>query len=76
MTKHRRITGFLAVALLAAVAGAFTLRSNPSGAVSNAAQAEFGGTKPRSEPILGTKKPVRYETIIENWKRYRLATKT
>jgi hypothetical protein len=28
-----------------------------------------------SEPIPGTKKPVRYAAIIDNWKRYRSATK-
>ena len=77
MTKHRTITGFVAVALLGAVASAVTLRSHPTGAfwVSNAAQAEFRGAMPSSEPILGAKKPVRYEAIIDNWKRYRSANK-
>ena len=72
MTKHRRITGFLAVALLAAVASALTLKSHPSKAVSNAPQAELGRTQSRLEQ----KKPIRYEAIIENWKRYRSAART
>jgi hypothetical protein len=40
--------------------------------VSNAAQVEFAGAVSLgSDPILSAKKPVRYETIINNWKRYR-----
>ena len=39
--------------------------------VSNAAQAEFAGAVSEgSEPILLAKKPVRYEAVIDNWKRY------
>ena len=77
MTKHRTITGFVTAVLLAAVASAVTLRSHPTGALwgSNAAQAEFRGAMPGSEPTLGAKKPVRYEAIIDNWKRYRSANK-
>ena len=44
--------------------------------VSNAAQAEFAGAVSEgSEPILLTKKPVRYEAVINNWKRYRSSAK-
>ena len=44
--------------------------------VSNAAQAEFAGAvSEESEPILLTKKPVRYEAVINNWKRYRSSAK-
>lgn len=79
MTKHRTITGFVAVALLAAVATAATMRSHyPMGAlsISNLTQAELAGAMTLgSEPILGAKKPVRYEAIIDNWKRYRSASK-
>jgi hypothetical protein len=40
--------------------------------VSNAAEAEFAGAVSLgSEPILLAKKPVRYEAVINNWKRYR-----
>jgi hypothetical protein len=52
--------------------------STPKGAlwISNAAQAELAGSVTLgSEPIPGTKKPVRYAAIIDNWKRYRSATK-
>jgi hypothetical protein len=54
------------------------IASYPKGAlwVSNAAQAEFASSVTLgSEPILGTKKPVRYEAVIANWKHYRSATK-
>ena len=42
--------------------------------VSNAAQAELAGAVTLgSEPTLvAAKKPVRYEAVIANWKRYRL----
>ena len=78
MTKHRTIAGFVAVGLLAAVTTAATMRSYyPIGTwLSQSAQPEIG--KPitlGSEPSLGVKKPVRYEAIIDNWKRYRSATR-
>jgi hypothetical protein len=79
MTMHRRITGFVAIALLAAVTTAASVRSrNPMGTprVSEATQAALegaGGSQP--EPIVGLRKPVRYEAIIENWKRHRAASK-
>jgi len=76
MTKHRTIAGFVAVGLLAAVTTAATMRSYyPIGTwLSQSAQPEIG------KPItlgssLGEKKPVRYEAIIDNWKRYRSATR-
>jgi hypothetical protein len=53
--------GIMVTCLLGFVAG------YPKGAlrVSNAAQAEFAGSVTLgSEPILGTKKPVRYEAVI------------
>lgn len=44
--------------------------------VSNTAQAQAAGPATlASKPVLATKKPVRYEAIIANWKRYRSATK-
>jgi hypothetical protein len=64
--------GILVTCLLGFVAG------YPKSAlwVSNAAQAEFASSvTPEGEPILGIKKPVRYETVIANWKRYRSGTK-
>jgi hypothetical protein len=44
--------------------------------ISNAAQAELAGAVTLgSEPTLvAAKKPVRYEAVIANWKRYRLVT--
>ena len=77
MTKHRTIAGFVAVGLLAAVTTAATMRSyHPIGTwLSQSAQPEIGKPITLGEPSLdGTKKPVRYETIIDNWKRYRSAT--
>ena len=64
--------GIMVTCLLGFVAG------YPKGAlwVSNAAQAEFAGSVTLgSEPIVGTKKPVRYEAVIANWKRYRSGAK-
>jgi hypothetical protein len=40
----------------------------------NAAKAKFAGSATMGpKPTLETKKPVRYEAIIANWKRYRSA---
>jgi hypothetical protein len=73
MTKQRTIAGFMTVLGLAVAAGAITLRSQPSGALSvfNADRGELKDAVPRSEAALRIKKPVRYEAIIENWRRFR-----
>ena len=44
--------------------------------LSNGSQAEFAGAVIlESEPSIGAaKKPVRYEAVIANWKRYRSVT--
>jgi hypothetical protein len=68
MTKHRTIASLVTAFLLAAVASAVILRSHATGTF-NAAQAGFRGAMPGTEIII--KKPVRYEVIIDNWKRYR-----
>jgi hypothetical protein len=75
MTKHRRITGFVAIALLAAVTTATTMKSRnqiePS-PVFKATQVEQPGAGTiRLGQDLGAKKSVRYEAIIDNWKRHR-----
>jgi hypothetical protein len=73
MTYHRTITAFVAIALLAAATTAAAVRSHAP----NAAQPEFAGLAtigPKSVPE--TRKPVRYEAIISNWKRYRSTAKT
>lgn len=84
MTKHRTITGFVAVALLAAAATAATMRSpSTDRAIPGAAPLKVlaadqnkRGTQEFEGPPVGAKKAVRYEAIIDNWKRYRSATKS
>ena len=76
MTKHRTITGFVAVTLLAAAASVATMRAPSTGRAvgspdvaslkilttdENQLQAREFGNQP-----LGTKKPDRYEAIIAN----------
>ena len=69
MTNHRTIAAFVAIALLAAGTTAATVRPHAPGAAAR----EFSvALAPKPE----TKKPVRYEAIIENWKRYRSAAKS
>ena len=71
MTNHRTITAFVAIAVLAAATTAAAMRPQPP----NAAEREFAvATGPK--PVPEIKKPVRYEAIIENWKRYRSAVKS
>jgi hypothetical protein len=70
MTNRRTITAFVAIALLAAATTAAAMRPHAP----NAAAREFAvaiGPKPMPE----VKKPVRYEAIISNWKRYRSTAK-
>ena len=44
--------------------------------VSNVPQTDVAGAViPESKPVLVAKERVRYEAVIENWKRYRSATK-
>lgn len=86
MTKHRTITGFVAVALLAAATTAATMRSSltnraiaPAGMASlNLLTADEDGARtPEFKDLpLGAKKPVRYQAVIDNWKRYRSASKS
>jgi hypothetical protein len=71
MTSRRTITAFVAIALLAAATAAAAMRPHAP----NAAAREFAaaiGPKPMPE----IKKPVRYEAIISNWKRYRSTAKS
>jgi hypothetical protein len=71
MTKHRTITAFVVIALLAAATTAAGMRSH----IPNAAKTDFASsTTLGQKPTLETKKPVRYEAIISNWKRYRSTT--
>jgi hypothetical protein len=73
MTKHRTITAFVAIALLAAATTAATMQSHAP----NAAGPEFASLAtmgPKPTPEL--KKPVRYEAIISNWERYRSTAKS
>jgi hypothetical protein len=73
MTKYRTITAFVVIALLAATTTAATMRSHAP----NAAEAEFADLAAMGpKPMLEIKKPVRYEAIISNWKRYRSTAKS
>ncbi|MDO8399362.1 MAG: hypothetical protein Q7T45_16240 [Bradyrhizobium sp.] len=84
MTKHRTITGFVAVALLAAAASVATMRSPstdraiPGVASLKVLTADENGLQTQGPESArhATKKSVRYEAIIANWKRYRSATKS
>lgn len=54
------------------------IASHPTAArwVSNGAQAEvLNAVIQTPEPIFVAKKPVRYEAVIDNWKRYRSTSK-
>lgn len=73
MTKHRTITAFVVIALLAASTTAATMRPQAP----NPAEAEFADSATMGpKPMLEAKKPVRYEAIISNWKRYRSTAKS
>jgi hypothetical protein len=73
MTYHRTITAFVAIALLAAATTAAAVRPGAS----TAAEPEFVGLAAIGQkPMLEAKKPVRYEAIILNWKRYRSTAKS
>jgi len=73
MTYRRTITAFVAMALLAAATTAAAVRPHAP----NAAQPEFAGLATMGpKPMPEIKKPVRYEAIISNWKRYRSTAKS
>ena len=84
MTKHRTITGFVAVALIAAAASVATMMSSSTErAIPGTASLKVlaaDENKPASQEFegspAGAKNAVRYEAIIDNWKRYRSATKS
>ena len=71
MTYHRTITAFVAIALLTAATTAAAVRPHAP----NGAEREFAGTM-GPKPVPQLKKPVRYEAIISNWKRYRSTAKS
>lgn len=83
--KHRTITGLVAVALLlAAAATAATTIKPPStdrsiastgGASLKGVTADVSKLRTDDDKFAGAKKPVRYEAVIANWKRYRSANK-
>lgn len=86
MTKHRTITGFVAVALLATAATVATMRSPSTNRptvsagvgslkVLAADENKLEATELERPPVV-TKKAVKYEAIIENWKRHRSAAKS
>ena len=84
MTKHRTITGFVAVALIAAAISVATMRSpSTDRAIPGVASLKVlaaDENKPANQEFKGSpagaKKAVRYEAIIDNWKRYRSASKS
>jgi hypothetical protein len=71
MTNHRTITAFVAIAVVAAATTAATMRPHAP----NAAARELAGAM-GPKPMPEIRKPVRYEAIIENWKRYRSTAKS
>jgi hypothetical protein len=69
-------SAFVVVALLIAATAA--LRSHPSAtgfSATTTAKHEFAATM-APKPVPEIKKPVRYDAIIENWKRYRSAARS
>jgi hypothetical protein len=71
MTYQRTITALVALALLAAATTAAAVRPHAP----NPAEREFAAAMgPKPMPEL--RKPVRYEAIIANWKRYRSTAKS
>jgi hypothetical protein len=66
------ITAFVTIALLAAATTAAAVRPHAS----SAGQPELAGLATIApKPTAEIKKPVRYEAIISNWKRYRSTAK-
>jgi hypothetical protein len=62
--------------LIAGLLGFVAFYPTRTSRVSTAAQAETVGlATAKPEAVPAAKKPVRYEATIENWKRYRSATK-
>jgi hypothetical protein len=70
MANHRSIAAFVAIAVLAAATTA-AVRPHPP----NAAEREFAVAM-APKPMPEIRKPVRYEAIISNWKRYRSTAKS
>jgi len=71
--KRLSISAFAVFALLASATTAAAVRLHGS----NAAQPELAGLATIGpKPMPEIKKPVRYEAIISNWKRYRSAPKS
>ncbi len=63
----------LAIAGLLGLVAFYPMRASH---LSKAGQAETVGlAAAKPEPVSAAKKPVRYEATIENWKRYRAASK-
>jgi hypothetical protein len=71
MTNRRTITAFVAVAVLAAATTAATMRPPAP----DPARREFAVALV-AKPMPEISKPVRYEAVISNWKRYRSTAKS
>jgi hypothetical protein len=68
MSYRRAITAFVAMALIAAATTAAAVRPHAP----NPVQSELAGPATMGpKPTPEIRKPVRYEAIISNWKRYR-----
>ena len=84
--KHRTITGLVAVALLLAAAATAATAMKPPvtdraiGTVGMASSKQLTADVSKLQTddgrFVGAKKPVRYEAVSANWKRYRSATKS
>jgi hypothetical protein len=77
MSKHRTIFGLVALVILAAAILTTRSSSNDDAMASTAPSAFNARTNDNSgdeEQPVRSKKPVRYEATIANWKRYRSET--
>jgi hypothetical protein len=72
MINRRTITALVAIAVLTAATAAAAMRLHAP----NAAEREFAAAVTAPKPMPEIRKPVRYEAIIENWKRYRSTAKS
>ena len=61
------------VACLVSILALYPMRASHVPSARQAATVALAAAKP--EPVALSKKPVRYEATIENWKRYRAANR-
>ena len=75
-TDHDWVVAVLVGTVIAGLLGFVAFYPMRASHVSNAGQAgTVGLAAAKTEATPATRKPVRYEATIENWKRYRAASK-